>query len=312
MSTRLSNDTVERPTLAEIASLYLQDYNGRDASRHHRIGWWVARLGDRPATSLTDDDVFQGLEDLAQEPARRYAGRDIDGKKIFRARRTKRSGATVNRYHVALGALYSWAIRRRRLPKGFGNPCQGVERQREPTGRVRFLSDEERARLLEACRASKWQRLYCLVLLALTTGARRGELMALRWRDIDLERGVAYVHDSKNEDRRVLPLTRAASEELNRFQGPQGALVFASRLRTSVPFSFETAWGIARKQARLANFRFHDCRHSCASMLAQNGASLLEIADVLGHRQLAMTKRYSHLTVQSKANLVNRIMGEIR
>jgi integrase len=300
------------PTLRELAGDYFAQYEGRDDSRPSRIAWWIDRLGDRPAESITDDDVFEALEDLATTPARRYAGLDADGRKIFRIRAPKRSNSTVNRYHVALGALFSWAIKRRRMPKGWENPCRKIERQREPAGVVRFLSDAEREQLLEACRASSWDRLYLLVILAITTGARRGELMGLHWSDIDLERGCAYVCTTKNGDRRVLPLTPIAIEALQKLQRRPAGLVFGSRSRPKNPFNFEEPWRAARKAAKLPNFRFHDLRHTCASYLAQNGASLLEIADVMGHRQLSMTKRYAHLTIKSKASLVNRVLGEIR
>ena len=322
MSTHLAPTAAQGAslTLAELANEYFAQYAGRDDSRPHRLAWWIARLGARAASSITDDDVFAALEELAATPARRYAGRDIDGKKIFRARPDRRSNSTINRYHVALAALYSWAIKRRRLPKGAKNPCSEIERHKEPEGVVRFLSDAERERLLEACKASKWRRLYLLVLMGITSGARRGELMALRWHDIDLERACAYVATTKNGDRRVLPLTPVVIEELkNKYvylSGKEVAsgspLVFFSPAKPSVPFNFEQAWCIARKEARLANFRFHDLRHTCASYLAQNGASLLEIADVMGHRQLTMTKRYAHLTTSSKASLVNRILGGIQ
>ena len=79
------------------------------------------------------------------------------------------------------------------MPKGWTNPARQVPRQRENNERVRFLSGGERERLLKVCRVSSWPRLYLLVLLALTTGARRSELLRLRWRDLDLERAVAYV-----------------------------------------------------------------------------------------------------------------------
>lgn len=299
-------------SLKQLADDYFAHYEGRDDSRPHRIAWWVQRLGDRPAASITDDDVFEGLEALASTPARRYVGLDADGRKIFRARPDKRSKSTLNRYHVALGALFSWAIKRRRMPKGWENPCRKIERHREPAGVVRFLSDDERERLLMACRASKWPLLYVLVLLAITTGARRGELMGLRWSDLDLERGRAFVCTTKNSDPRVLPLTPAVVAELEPRKGKPSALIFGSRRRPQVPYNFEGVWTAARKAARLPNFRFHDLRHTCASYLAQNGASLLEIADVMGHRQLAMTKRYAHLTINSKASLVNRVLGGIQ
>lgn len=299
-------------TLRELADSYFAEYDGRDDSRPHRINWWVERFPDRPATSITDDDVFEGLEALANTPARRYAGLDADGRRVFRARPEKRSKSTINRYHVALAALFSWAIKRRRMPKGWENPCRLIERHREPDGVVRFLSDDERERLLVACRASAWPLLYALVLLAITTGARRGELVQLKWADLDFERGCAYVCTTKNGEPRVLPLTPAAVAELQPRAGKPGALVFGSRRQPSSPFNFEGAWNVARKAAKLQNFRFHDLRHTCASYLAQNGASLLEIADVMGHRQLAMTKRYAHLTIKSKASLVNRVLGGIQ
>ena len=304
--------STEGPALAALIDDYFAAYAGRYDSRRHRLAWWAARLGERTVTSITDDDVFVALEDLATQPARRYAGRDADGRRVYRARAQKRSPATINRYHVALAALFTWAIKRRRVPKAWENPCRKIERQPESAGVVRFLSDAERERLLAACKGSKWDQLYLLVLLAITTGARRGELFALRWRDVDLERACADVCTRKNGEPKVLPLVPAALEELRRVQGAPSALLFASRLKPGVPYNFEEAWRAALKASRIAKFRFHDLRHTCASYLAQNGASLLEIADVMGHRQLAMTRRYAHLTVDSKASLVNRILGDIR
>jgi integrase len=247
-------------------------------------------------------------------------GNDADGRPIHRTK-GKRSPATISRYHSALSAVLTWGIRKRRVPKSFENPCRKVARP--PGGRsiVRFLSDAERTRLLAACRASKWARLYPFVLLALTTGARRGKLASLRWRDIDLERAQAYIADTKNSEPRVLPLLSAVVEELGRlFTEDQQRfkvvsaqqLVFRSRTRPDVPYHSEAVWQAALKAARVRNFWFHDLRHTCASYLAQSGASLLEIADVLGHRQLQMTQRYSHLTTKSKSALLQPVLGEIK
>jgi integrase len=99
---------------------------------------------------------------------------------------------------------------------------------------------------------------------------------------------------------------------LREFQGQPAGLIFPSARYPDQPFAFEVQWANVLNQTRIRSFRFHDLRHSCASMLAASGATLLEIADVLGHRQLAMTKRYAHLTTQHKAALVNRVLGGIR
>lgn len=299
-------------TLSQLIDAYFAQFTGRDHAREQRLDEWRLRLGERAFASITDDEVFAHLEEIAAQPARIWKGRDVNGQPIYRAKGA-RAAATVNRYHAALSALFTWAIKRRRAPKGWTNPCHQVERAREENGVVRFLSDEERTRLLAACRQSKWPRLYLLVLMGITTGARRGELLSLRWSDIDRERAVAYLGRTKNGEPKTLPLVPAVLEELASLdRGAKGSLIFASRLRPNSPYEFTMRWQEALKLAKVRKFRFHDLRHTCASYLAQNGASLLEIADVMGHRQLAMVKRYAHLTTKSKAALVNRVLGDIK
>lgn len=261
---------------------------------------------------VTDDDVYFALEDLASQRGRYFAGVDADGRAIMKAKGKPLAPATLNRYQAALSALFSWAIKTRRAPREWSNPCLRLEMRQENNERVRFLSEDERARLLAACRASRWPRLYLLVLMGLTTGARRGELEGLRWRDIDFERAEARVSVTKNGEPKVHVLLPAVVEELRRHEGGAAALVFASRRRPDQAFNSEPAWQKALTAAKVRDFRFHDLRHSCASYLAQHGATLLEIADVLGHRQLTVTKRYSHLTTKHKAALVERVLGDIR
>ncbi len=119
---------------------------------------------------------------------------------------------------------------------------------------------------------------------------------------------------TKNGDRRCLPLTPAVIEELRKHltTPTSTALVFASRRRQNEPYGHVTSWHRALKDAGVRNFRFHDLRHSCASYLAQSGASLLEVANVLGHRSLSVSKRYAHLSTKTKANLINKVLGNIK
>lgn len=298
--------------MPEVIDLYMAHYAGRDTSRVQRLAWWRQKLSGIALQDLSDDQVHAALEDLAQQPARYYAGDDADGRPIYKAKRKAMTGATINRYATALAAVVTWTIKRRIAPKGMAHPCRSVERRTETAGKTRFLSDEERGRLLEACRAAPWPRMYLLVLMALTTGARKGELLGLRWQDVDLERGVALCGRSKNGDAKALALVPAVVELLRGFSGKPAGLVFPSPRNPEKAFAFEPQWAEVLKAANVRKFRFHDLRHSCASMLAASGATLLEIADVLGHRQLQMTKRYSHLTTQHKAALVTRVMGDIR
>ena len=149
------------------------------------------------------------------------------------------------------------------------------------------------------------------MLLAITTGARKGELTKLRWNDIDFDRRTAYVATTKNGQPKVLPLTDSVIRELQLFDSKDSSLIFASKVKEDVPYCFTKPWKKALEDVDIKDFRFHDLRHSCASYLAQSGASLLEIADVLGHKQISVTKRYAHLCIEHKANLINRVLGGI-
>ena len=204
--------------------------------------------------------------------------------------------------------VFNYACRELDLPE---NPARYIRSLPEPRGRTRYLSEEERTRLFEACRASQWSKLYLLVLMAISTGARKGELLNLKLSDIDFDRQTAYVKTSKNGHPRVLPLTDSVMNELNKFKQQESALIFNSELKPDRAMCFTKQWKRALKDADIQDFRYHDLRHSCASYLAMNGASLLEIADVLGHKQIQMTKRYAHLGLEHKSNLINRVMGSI-
>lgn len=300
------------PTVRDLVDAYMLAYRGRDSTRPSRLAWWRDRFGDARLSTVDEDAVYFAMEALANRRGRYYAGRDADGEAIMKAKGKPLSPATLNRYQAAASALFSWAIKTRRAPKGWANPCRQLEMRQERNERVRFLSDAERARLLTACRASSWPRLYLLVLMALTTGARRGELEGLRWSDVDFERGEARVATTKNGEPKVHVLLPAVLEELVRHRAAPAALVFGSKRRPGQAFNSVPAWHVALEAAAVTDFRFHDLRHSCASYLAQAGAGLLEIAEVLGHKQLSVTKRYSHLTTKHKRALVGRVLGDIR
>jgi integrase len=172
---------------------------------------------------------------------------------------------------------------------------------------VRYLSDEERMRLLAACHSSSNPRLYPLVVLALRTGARLGELLRLGWSDIDLARGQAIVQESKNGERRTLPLAAECLEVLH-------ALGRVRRLGSDVVLATaggqatfpRKAWEAALRQSEVRDFRFHDLRHSFASYLAMSGATMPEIAAAMGHKTLAMVKRYAHLSDSHVSAVVAR------
>ena len=298
-------------TISAAIDRYMLSYEGKDTTRASRMLWWQTELGHLTLNEIDQDHIFFALEKLAQRSPRYWAGKDADGKPIFKAKSKPYAPATINRYAASIGALLTWCIRKRLTPKKWDHPCRGLERRSENNEVIRFLSPQERAAFLAACKASQWALLYLLILLGITTGARRGELLRLRWSDINFERSEASVGVTKNGDRKTLPLVPAVMAELKRHQGHRESLIFASQRNPSQAFNFVPRWSQACKAAKLRGFRFHDLRHTCASYLAQDGATLLEISDVLGQRQVSVTQRYSHLTVGHKTNLINRVMGNM-
>lgn len=234
--------------------------------------------------------------------------RDIDPDHVSRAaaelRASGRSGATSNRYVAALSAVLQSARR------SWGwidfNAAREIRRERESAGRVRYLSDEERSALLAACAASRNPRLAQLVTVALYTGARQGELLNLRWEDVDLERRVATLWETKNSENRTIPLPGPAVRALLDLGADREGLVFGLRVFP------RQAWYFALDRAGLQSFRFHDLRHSAASMLAQSGASLLDIATILGHKTMAMVKRYSHLSPSHLSEVSDRMADKFK
>ena len=275
-------------TFRQLATDYLKhEYTGKDIQKQElRLGFWVQSFGSKYLTDITRSDINSGVCELSM----------------------KLSNATVNRYRSVVSVVFSYACRHLELND---NPVRYIPSKPENNARNRYLSADEKTRLFEASKQCSWDKLYLLILLALSTGARRGELINLKWADIDFDRQTAYVSTSKNGQPRVLPLTDAVVDELSKFVQSDSSLIFNSEIKKDKPFCFVKQWKNALNLAEIEDFRFHDLRHTTASYLAQNGASLLEIADVLGHKQIQVTKRYSHLCIDHKTKLINRVLGGI-
>lgn len=162
-------------TVRELADAYMASYRGRDRSRVHYLVQWCDVIGDLPAVDVDSDCVADWLEHFRTKPARRFLGRDAASGEPRWKELGLRKPVSLNRLKSSLSALFAWSKDRRRrlLPTTWPNPCRDIPAEPENNARVRFLSHEERERLLKAARVSAWPRLYLLIVLALTTGARR-------------------------------------------------------------------------------------------------------------------------------------------
>lgn len=289
-------------TLGEMIDKYISNrlpQRGDDKETvEPQLLWWKAQLGPYLLKDVTPPLIAEQRDKLLKEPVTKK------GEKKPRML----SNATVVRYLASLSVCYSYGIED--LGWIEANPVRSVKKPKPERGRVRFLTDEERVRLLAVSRGNAYSKhLYPVILLALLTGARLGEIMGLKWQDIDFKRRTLLFEETKNGERRQVPLATQAYNvlhELNKVRRIDSQYVFA-REDGKKPFEIRKQWEKAVKETELVNFRFHDLRHTAASYLAMNGASLLEIADILGHKTLSMVKRYSHLTEGHTAAVIERM-----
>lgn len=214
-----------------------------------------------------------------------------------------RNPATVNRYIASLSHVFTVAI------EEWGwiehNPCERVKKLKESRGRDRYLNDEERERLLKACKEDHNEYLYPAVVLAIATGARRSELLDLQTRDVDLQTGRITFRDTKNGETRSVYLRGESFEVLKELSRDRIGRLFGNE--STIRKGFERV----REIAQLKDFRWHDLRHTTASYLAMNGATITEIAAVLGHKTLAVTKRYSHLSEGHVADVLEKMNKKV-
>ena len=285
-------------TLTDAIERYLVDAPS-DKIRQSQLKRWESEIGYMMLAEITPVKLYDVIAKWKREPNDRGVAR---------------REAVLNRHLSTLSVVFTAAMR------DWGwlsrNPARDVRRQKEPRGRIRYLNEGERARLLDACQKSYCSFIYPVVVLALSTGMRKSEIMGLRWADVDLEAGILLLFKTKNKEPRRVAIKGLASELLwkhSKVRRLDTDLLFpGERSPTGIkPFDIRKSWEDARRRAGIENFVFHDLRHSCASYLAMNGATLLEIAEVLGHKTLDMVKRYSHLADSHTAGVVERMNKKI-
>jgi integrase len=288
-----------RRTLADLIDKFIAEYlpvkpNNKSAEKQVALlAWWKDRAGFVTLDKLTPQTVASYRAELSAQASQRGGG--------------LLSGATVNRYLAALSAVCKWAWKELGwLPS---NPVLAITKRSEGAGVVRFLSDDERKALLTAARASTDANIYCAVMLALATGARRGNIFGLRWEHVDFDRLTLHFPDTKNGTPRRVPIVGPAVAALRaQFDRDptQAGWVFKGR-SDDAPANLDNPWAKVRTAAGLTDFRFHDLRHTTASYLTMNGASLAEVAEALGHRTLVMARRYSHMTGDHTRGVLERM-----
>lgn len=319
-------------TVRDAIPLYLADAAQRkrpttiegDTYRLAQVG--EARWAGKVLGRVTSADLLAWIRER-QKPRqreRRRARRPEETLGQYRKAKDKRetvtvlgaSGATINRDVAIVSALFEWAIG---LAYATDNPARKVETFTESKGREVYLTADEARALVGTCGPA----LRPIVLAALHTGMRRGELLALRWRSVDFTRGEVYVEpDTEKAGRgRTVPLTANLKAVLAGLKSGRtvvsmdgsdpvfslsgGAPLPKTALRSMFVRGVRRCEGIPL--AKRGEVSFHTLRHTAASVMVAAGVPLFDVAKVLGHSTLAVTMRYAHFAPAAGRSAIDRL-----
>jgi integrase len=270
-----------RCTFNELATLYLPwaqvNHRGYVATRS-RVALLCQAFGDQQLSEITPLKVDEYISQRAMT----------------------HKPATVNRDIAVLRHMFRKAMA---WGKALSNPAAHVKPLRADNRRLRYLSQEEMTRLLDVAD----ETLRPVLITALYTGLRRGELFSLTWQDVDLKHGVVRVVQTKSGERREIPLSDTLRDTL---------LTLPRRLASDYVFPGKTGRGLmdirkrfhrALKEAGIEGFVFHDLRHTFASHLVMAGVDLMTVKEFLGHADIKMTLRYAHLAPDYKRAAISRL-----
>ena len=274
----------ERILFKDMASLYLANHSRPNKKSYRRDISCVNNL----------NPVFGGRYI--------YEITALDIEKYKLKRKEKVSNATVNRDVACLKHILKKAVE---WGKATQNPAANVKLLKERNARIRYLEEEEIKALLDASP----DHLKAILITALNTGMRKGEILGLKWKDINFRQGVIVLLETKNNERREVPVNKLLFKVLLPLRkNPDSPYVFCKKdgkPYRNVRTSFETA----KKKAGIEDFRFHDLRHTFASHLVMTGVGLKTVQELLGLKSFEMTLRYAHLSPDHKKRAVD-ILGD--
>ena len=286
--------TITNTTLATVIDAFIAE---RDLEVYtaNILLWWKKELGSKRLSELGRGDFKNARKKLLKEN-NKY------GEPL--------KPATVNRRVAAISAVLTECMEDELIDT---NPAR-IKILPEKNKRDRMLTDGEREAILRVCAAHDQPALLPMVMVAMVSGARAGELIELRASDLDIERGTAILRDTKNGDTRPMPIRGNALDVLRDYLECHPVIGSGKVFRNiggGVPFRYASHWADAKREAGIDNLRFHDLRHDAASSLASVGASLAEIGELLGHRSAETTKRYTHYSTEHIEELGERIARRI-
>lgn len=270
-----------------------------------RLEFWLNELGDIPITEITHEAVDAAVVRLAARgkvQPRRHKDAVATGKPL--------AGTTLTRYVSQLAGLFKFARKQRLVSRSWMPPTRNMDLPGPAPVKSTYFTAEDIERLVKVARMldTRWKRMPALIRVAFCTGLRAGNLSELRWEHVDLEAGLIRVERTKNGHPIVSVLSPAAKTELAALHGQKaGELVFCNR--AGRPFHWRKLWQRITEEAGFTGWNFHLLRHSCGSALASAGVGQAAIMEALNHRTLHASRRYMHLNVAARAEIVNRVFA---
>jgi integrase len=271
-----------------------------------RLEFWLGELGgDTPITEITAEAVDAAMVRLAErgkiQPRR--------GKEPIRTGKPL-SGTTLTRYVSQLAGLFKFARKTRLVARTWTPPTRNMDLPGPAPIKTRYFTQDDVERLVRVARMldRRWMRMPALIRVAYCSGLRAGNLKELRWEHVDLDAGLVRVERTKNGHPIVSVLSANARAELALLTGRKpGELVFGNK--SGQPFHWRRMWLAVTAQAGFDGYNFHLLRHSCGSALAAAGVGQAAIMEALNHRTLHASRRYLHLNVSARSEIVNRVFA---
>jgi len=212
-----------------------------------------------------------------------------------RIRLEKVKPATINRELAVLSFMFSLAVKWQYADT---NPVKEVKSLQERKIEIQILDKEKAERLIEFAS----DRLRPIVIVALNTGMRKGELLNLRWNDIDFIDYYIFIKESKSGHARKVPMNSTVAETLKNCKREADFIFYD--LKTKKPVVVDNHFKTACKKAGVPDLRFHDLRHTAATQMVMNGIDLVTVKEILGHSRIETTMRYAHPTPENKRKAV--------
>jgi integrase len=269
------------------------------------LNWYKKEIGSLYLSSVTTAKLVECREKLSKK------NKEVPTKngKVITKDKTL-APATINHYMACLGTVFTYCVADLEILDI--NPMTKVKKVKANNARKRFLEIEEISKLLQTCLNTDYELFLC-VLIAISTGARKSEILKLTWGMVDFKQKILRFSNTKNGDDRDTPISGLLYDELQTFKKQNKV----HRLKND--YIFRTSDGKPKEsligklfpkvvnKCGITNFRFHDLRHTAASWLAMNGTSQPVLQEILGHKTPAMTSRYKHFMSEYKRPAIDKL-----